>query len=350
METHINPRPLDVVKGTDFQKIVPFLWFDNQAEEAANFYASVFKNARVKTITHYNAESANAVGVPENSVMTVSFQVEGMDFTAINGGPVYKITPAISFMVNCRTHEKIDDLWCRLSEGGIVRMELDKYPFSEKYGWVEDKFGVSWQLILGNDTQIISPCIMFTGEQRGKCEEAINFYMSVFENSAVERIERYTEEDPGPTGLVKYSAFSLNGQKFKAMDNGNDAPFLLNPAISFVVNCHTQQEIDHFWNELTRGGDESSQMCGWLADRYGVSWQVVPDKVALWTSDTGSEGGRRFMKAMMQMKKLDMNVLQAAYEGEGLNEREAHIDFEETGTVSDANYGKGDTLTPNEEL
>ena len=161
-----------------------------------------------------------------------------------------------------------------------VMMELGQYHFSERYGWVEDKYGVSWQLNLGNDSQIIAPCLMYTGEQQGKAEEAINYYMSVFKNSAVEMISKYTEEDEGPTGAVNYAAFSLNGQNFKAMDSGIEVPYRFNPGISLCVNCNTQQEIDYFWDRLSQGGDERAQQCGWLADRYGVSWQVVPEAAA----------------------------------------------------------------------
>jgi predicted 3-demethylubiquinone-9 3-methyltransferase (glyoxalase superfamily) len=352
MEAHIKPEPLEVLKGIEKQKIVPFLWFDHQAEEAANYYASVFKNARVKTITRYNEESAAAAGMPKDTVLTVAFQIEGVDFTALNGGPVFKMSPAISFMVNCRTAEKINELWSRLSDGGTVRMEIGKYPFSERYGWVEDKYGVNWQLIMSDDSQNIAPSIMFTGDQQGKCEEAINYYMSIFKYSSIERIERYTDEDMGPTGMVKYAAFSINGQNFKAMDSGMDVPFRTNPSISFVVNCESQQEIDYFWERLTLGGDEQAQQCGWLADRYGVSWQIVPEKLGLWISDHESEKGKQVMGALMQMKKIDMNVLEDAYEGYHIN-RESDADYNEIGSNyegPDKSYRRQETMSPNEEL
>ena len=330
METQVSAKPLSTIKDSDLQKITPFLWFDNQALDAANFYASVFKNARVKTTTRYSKEGAAASGVPEGSIMTVSFEIEGQEFTAMNGGPVFRISPAISFMVNCRTREKVDDLWVKLSEGGKVMMDLDKYPFSERYGWVEDKFGVSWQIILGKDTQIIAPCLMFTKEQCGKAEEAINYYMSLFKNSSVETVQHYEAGEEGPTGAVKYAAFTINGQNFKAMDSGIDVPFAFTPAISFVVNCDTQQQIDYYWDKLTRGGDETAQQCGWLKDKYEVSWQIVPVDLGKMLSDPDPEKSRRVLAALIPMKKLDLNVLQRAYEGNGEEEK--------------------DILTPKEEL
>ena len=351
MERKIKPRPLEAVREMEKQFIVPFLWFDNNAEEAAHFYASVFKNSRVKTTTRYNEESAKASGMPKGSVMTVSFQIEGMEFTAINGGPAFQISPAISFMVNCRTREKIDDLWNKLSDGGHVMMELGNYPFSERYGWVQDKYGVSWQLIMGPEHYNIAPCLMFTGSQRGKAEEAINFYMSVFKNSSVERIEKYAEGEQGLVNTVKYASFNLICENFKAMDSGIEVPYTFSPAISFVVNCQNQQEIDYFWDKLTEGGDPNSQQCGWLADRYGMSWQIVPASLGLWISDSDSEASRKVMSALIPMKKLNMNELKSLYESEM---SDGDIDFQELGAHNvesvENSYKKLESLTPNEEL
>ena len=119
------------------QKISPFLWFDDQAEEAVNFYVSVFKNSKVGNITRYNDEVSNASGKPEGSVMTIEFQLEGQDFVALNGGPQFKFSEAISFMVSCETQEEVDEFWRKLSEGG------EEGPC----GWLKDKYGVSWQVV-----------------------------------------------------------------------------------------------------------------------------------------------------------------------------------------------------------
>ncbi|HEX2396382.1 MAG TPA: VOC family protein [Bacteroidales bacterium] len=349
-ERKIKPRPLEAVRDIEKQFIVPFLFFDNNAEEAANYYASVFKNSLVKSTTRYTEDAAKVSGMPKGSVMTVTFRIEGMDFAAINGGPVFHLNPAISFMVNCRTREKIDELWSKLSDGGNILMELGEYPFSERYGWVQDKFGVSWQLIMSSEHYILSPCLMFSGNQRGKAEEAINFYMSVFKNSSVERIEKYKEGEEGPAGTVAYASFNLICQNFKAMDSGVEVPFIFNPAVSFVVNCQNQQEIDYFWTKLTEGGDPKAQQCGWLADRYGVSWQIVPSNLNLWLSDPESEAGRNVMNALIPMKKLDFNVLKSVYDGSMTND-DSEIDFQEQGAHSfEAAENSYKKLAPNEEL
>jgi predicted 3-demethylubiquinone-9 3-methyltransferase (glyoxalase superfamily) len=315
METHVNTEPLSVLKDTDTQRITPFLWFDNEAMEAAEFYANVFKNGRVKTSTRYNEQAAQGAGVPKGTIMTVIFEIEGQEFVALNGGPVFKHSPAVSFFVHCRTRSKVDDLWTRLCEGGKVLMELDKYPYSERYGWVEDKFGISWQIMLSEETPIIVPCLMFTGNRAGKAEEAINYYMSVFNNASVDMVAHYEAGDRGPQHMVKYAAFTINGQKFAAMDNAINVPFGFSPAISFVVNCNTQQQIDYYWDKLTEGGDINYQQCGWLQDKYGVSWQVVPEALELMLAEGDTEKAGRMMGELMSMKKLDLARLKIAYEG-----------------------------------
>jgi len=119
------------------QKITPFLWFDNQAEDAARFYVSIFKNSRIGSVAHYDEEAAKAAGRPKGSVMTVAFELDGQEFTALNGGPLFKFTEAISFVVNCDTQEEVDHFWEKLSAGG------QEGPC----GWLKDRFGVSWQVV-----------------------------------------------------------------------------------------------------------------------------------------------------------------------------------------------------------
>lgn len=119
------------------QKITPFLWFDDKAEEAANFYTSIFKNSRIRSVTRYGEEGAKASGMPTGTVMTVAFQLEGQEFVALNGGPHFTFSPAISFVVNCQTQQEVDDFWHKLSEGGE----------ENRCGWLQDKYGVSWQIV-----------------------------------------------------------------------------------------------------------------------------------------------------------------------------------------------------------
>jgi predicted 3-demethylubiquinone-9 3-methyltransferase (glyoxalase superfamily) len=300
------------------QKITPFLWFDSNAEQAINFYVSIFKNSKKENINRYDEVSAKASGRPMGSVMTASFQLAGQNFTALNGGPIFKFTPAVSFYVNCESENEIDKLWDKLSDHNTkIFWQLQKYPWSEKYGWLTDKFGISWQLTLTNTPQKICPFLSFFGNQYGKAEEAINYYTTIFKNSGIQNIARYTNEEEKTEGTIKHAAFTINGQEFKAMESIKDLPNF-NEAISFVVNCENQNEVDYFWDELTKGGDEKAQQCGWLKDKYGLSWQVVPKILFELLIDKDAEKSRRVMQAMLQMKKIEIAELEKAY-NESLN-------------------------------
>lgn len=291
------------------QKIVPFLWFDGKAEGAANYYASIFKNSKIEKITRYGEAGPG----PKGTVMSVIFQLERQEFYALNGGPQFTFSPAVSFFFNCETQEEINDLWNKLSESGTILMELEKYPFSEKFGWVEDKFGVSWQLNLASRRQKITPFLTFVGKQSGKAEEAINFYVSLFNNSSIDKIEHYDTGEEQLKETVMYAIFSLDGQECMAMDGGREHPFTFTEAISLFVNCETQAEVDQLWEKLSKGGE--NQGPGWIKDKYGVSWQIVPTVLGELLNDTDPEKSKRVMNAMLQMGKIDMEKLKQAYEG-----------------------------------
>jgi len=161
--------------------------------------------------------------------------------------------------------------------------------------------------------QKITPFLWFDG----KAEEAMNFYMSIFKNSKKSNISRYGDTGPGPKGSVMVAKFELEGQEFIALNGGPE--FKFTPAISFVVNCKTQDEIDEFWGKLSAGG--ATSQCGWLTDKYGVSWQVVPTILGELVQDKDPEKSNRVMKAMLQMTKLDIATLKRAAEHEEASAR-----------------------------
>lgn len=301
------------------QKITPFLWYNDNAEEAAKFYKSVFSDTKIKTTTRYSQESSKAAGMPKDSVMTVSFEIFGHPFVAINGGPAFKLNPSVSFFVYGKTEKEVEEIWNKLSAGGKILMALDKYPFSEKYGWVEDKFGVSWQVMIaaGEIEQKIIPSLMFT-KNTGKAEEAINFYTSVFSqrdgssnDSKPGNFFRYEDgQKPDEDSSVAYADFTLEGQKFAAMDGGQMHDFSFNEAVSFVVNCNDQKELDYYWNKLS--AFPKSEMCGWCKDKYGVSWQIVPAKLGELLSSKEPGKSQRVMQKVLGMKKLDIKTLENA--------------------------------------
>ena len=281
------------------QKITPFLWFDDQAEEAINFYVSIFKNAKM----------VNANRDPDGNLFTATFQLEGQEFMALNGGPQFKFTPAVSFFVTCETGAEVDELWQKLSEASKVLMPLDTYPFSEKFGWLEDKYGLSWQLNVGSSSQKIMPFFMYVGDH-GQAEEAMKMYTSLFADSRIVNIEPFGEGEGSVVGAVKQATFALNGQQFMAMDGGAGHMFTFTEANSFFVNCETQAEVDDLWKRFTAEGEES--MCGWLKDKFGVSWQIVPSALMEMLGDEDPEKAKRVMDAMLQMQKIDIQKLEAA--------------------------------------
>lgn len=275
--------------------IHPCLWFNGEGKAAANLYCSIFKNSRI------------TVDTP----MVINFELHGQKFMALNGGPHFKINPSISFAVACETESEIDDTWKKLMEGGSALMPLDKYDWSTKYGWVQDKFGVNWQLSLGQlsgGEQKITSTLMFTEQVAGKAAEAMELYASIFDNSGINMVAKYTAGESDAEGNIKYANFHLGDQHFAAMDSSATHGFTFNEAVSLVVDCQTQQEIDHYWYKLSKGGSESQ--CGWLKDPYGVSWQIVPALLGKLMSDP--EKAPRVMQAFMKMKKFDIEQLKNA--------------------------------------
>jgi predicted 3-demethylubiquinone-9 3-methyltransferase (glyoxalase superfamily) len=292
--------------SNSMQKIVPFLWFDHQAEEAANFYASLFKDSKIDSINRYSE------GPMQGKVLTIVFQLEGQRFMALDGGPHFQFTPAVSFFVNCESIEETDRLFEQLSVDGSVLIPLQAYPFSERFAWITDKYGVSWQLNYGKRSQKITPFLMFVGKLAGNAEKAINLYTSLFEKSNIVNIERFTADEE-PTGTVKLAIFNLYGQEFMAIDSYLDHALTFSGAISFFVNCEGQEEVDRLWDALTVDGEE--QMCGWLVDRFGVTWQIIPTTLIDMLTDPDSEKSKRATDAMLKMRKIEIDKIKRVYLG-----------------------------------
>ena len=270
-------------------------WFDGNAKEAADFYCTIFPDSKI------------TIDTP----MVVNFELWGQKFMGLNGGPMFTKNPSISYFVVFDTTEEVDIAWTSLSEGGEVLMALDTYPWSEKYGWLQDKFGVSWQLSVGDlkDTgQRIAPSLMFVRDKAGRAEAAIQLYTALFENSSVSGVQHYGEGEGDRPDLVKHAQFIIDGKTFMAMDSSGPHDFDFNEGISLVVECKTQEEIDKYWNALTERGEES--MCGWLKDEFGVSWQIIPADLGKWMSDP--EKRDRVMQKVMSSKKFNIEELKNA--------------------------------------
>lgn len=299
-------------------KIIPHLWFDKEAKEASAFYTSVFPESSVTSTSVLR-------NTPSGDCDVVTFNLWGHDFMAISAGPLFKFNPSISFMVNFDPAQdkdattRIDDVWSRLVDGGKVLMPLDKYPFSERYGWLQDKYGLSWQLILtdptGEPRPTIMPSLLFVGEKCGKAEEAVDFYLSIFKDAKRGMIARYPAgSEPDKEGTVMFSDFILEGQWLTAMDSAREHNYDFNEAVSLLINCETQEEIDYYWEKLSAVPE--SEQCGWLKDKYGVVWQVSPAELNEMMAKGTQEQIDRVTQAFLPMKKLDLATIKAAYEGE----------------------------------
>lgn len=286
------------------KKLSTCLWFNDQAEEAAQFYASLFKRSKVGRTVRYGGSGAEVSGQKKGSVMTVELELEGHEIMALNGGPMFKFTPANSFFVWCETEAEIKRLWDQLAEGGTARMGLDRYPWAERYGWTADRFGVEWQIMLGKSEQKIVPALLFVDALFGKGEEAIKFYTSVFKPSKIDVMHK----EPS-TGTVMHCRFSLGDQQLVLMEGAGKHGFGFSTAFSLMVPVDTQEEVDDYWTKLTAGGEP--EPCGWLKDKFGMSWQIVPRQMGDMMADP--ERAEDVMAAVLKMKKPDLKQIQEAY-------------------------------------
>lgn len=303
------------------QKLRNCLWFDGNAVKAAEMYVRLFGgNSKIVAVTHYDEATSKAAGMPVGDVLTVDLLLAGLPFLILNGGPMFQPTPAVSYAVHCDDDAEIERLYAALSKDGLVLMELQKYELipGEKYAWVNDEYGVSWQLIhnkgMCGTRQKIVPCLLFTRTQAGRASEAINFYTKVFSDGTILKIEKYAAGEDQPEGHVKHAVFTISDTDMVAMDNESGHNFGFTPGNSFIIMCDSQDMVDRYWDALTADGGQAGH-CGWLTDKFGNSWQVVPEVIIDLMVHGDKEKYKNVNAAMMQMKKLDIAALQKAYTG-----------------------------------
>lgn len=289
------------------QTITPSIWCNGTADEAAAFYRAVFPNTTITETVRYPTE-----GLPEfqeplaGQTLTHDLDVNGYRLILVNAGDEFAPNPAISFFVNVdpgvfdNPRGFIDELWAKLGDGGSVLMPLQSYDHSEYYGWVADRFGVNWQLMLtnpeGDPRPFIVPDLMFSGPNQNKAAEAVDTYVGLFRDAQLANRVHYPAGAPGPVtdDSVIFSDFTLHGEWLAAMDSGVEQPFTFTEGVSLMVEVDGQEEIDRLWEVLAH----EEQPCGWCRDKFGVSWQIEPKNLGELLSRPGA------YEAYMQMKKV----------------------------------------------
>jgi len=279
--------------------IYPCVWFDNNGTEAAQYYCSVFPNTKIITDTG----------------MVQMLSVNGQHLMFLTASPIFSPNASISFLIANEDEAETERLFHELSKEGIALMPLDSYPFSKKYGWVRDRYGITWQLYTGErgDTdQYFVPTLMFVHKQNGRAKEAISFYTGLFPGSKTEGIMEYDGAED-TKGNVQHAHFSISGYTLACMDSSYPHQFSFDEGISMVVLTKNQEDTDHYWNNMTNDGGEESQ-CGWLKDKFGVSWQIVPRRLPELMNQPDKEKAKKVTDVMMKMKKIVIADLEAASE------------------------------------
>lgn len=298
------------------QKIVPCLWYNEDAEAAMRLYASVLPDSEIGRITRFPTAGTEIHGRPTGSVMTVEATLGGRPVMALNGGPQFIFTPAISLFITVSNQPAMDRIWNRLVEGGSVLLPPDRYPWAERFGWLADRWGFNWQITVGAPKAgVVSsvPALLFVGDKAGRAGEAIRSYAEIFAGSTVDEMLLHDEGGPDTAGTVRFASFRLAGEPFVAMDSAAGHAFDFNEAVSLTVNCEDQAEIDRLWSALS--AVPQAEQCGWVKDRFGVSWQIVPSIMGNILAGGESAARDRAMEAMMTMKKIDIAALKAAWAG-----------------------------------
>lgn len=296
------------------QKISPCFWYDFTAEEAAALYQEALPNTSVVHTLHYPTEQLPAfqeefAGLP----LLIELDINGYTVSLLNGGDAFTPNPSFSMMLvfdpdeNPNAEQELCHAWKVLTREGQELMALGEYPFSPLYAWVEDKFGVSWQLITPTERSrphrpFVLPTFLFGNIAQNRTQSALNLYTEIFEDAHIGTVVPYDESaEPVDMGGVVYSEMQLADQWFVAMDSAADVEFTFTPGASLLVKCASQEEIDRLWDGLS--ATPSAEQCGWCRDEFGFSWQILPEAFQTLCTDPNTYA------TMMKMKKIVMDEL-----------------------------------------
>ncbi len=294
------------------KRITPFLWFEKDIQAITDYYSSIFPN-----ITSSDEHEIN--NTPSGSVQTKTIYIYGVRFDLMTAGPYLPYNPTVSFIINTESVNEAEKLWNKITLEGKILMPLGTYDFAAIYGWAQDKYGVSWQVMFRTGEQSqqkITSTLMFCGDVCGRAEEAMNFYVNIFKNSHTDYCEKYDGTEPfnDIRAKTKHAGFTLDGSAFSVLDSGMISPLTFDQSVSFVVNCADQAEVDYYYSELIKDGGKEVE-CGWVSDKFGVPWQVVPTRMLTMLSTGTPDQIKRVTESFMQMKKFDIQTLENAFEG-----------------------------------
>lgn len=271
--------------------LYPCIWFNGTAQEAANYYCGIFP------------ESA----ILEDTPMVCTFSLNGTKIMGLNGGDKYKVNGAVSLYVYFGNENELNSCYRKLTENGSVLMPLASYAWSERYAWIIDRFGVHWQLDVADVAkgQKIVPALLFGNENALRVKEAVAFYTHIFKPSHTFHTAPYPEHSGVPRETLLFAQIQIRGLRINLMSSNDPTGFGFTPGNSLVVECADQNEIDYFWENLGKGG--RYDMCGWLTDKFGLSWQIVPEILPKLMADPIK--GPRVVEAFLNMQKFDIEKL-----------------------------------------
>lgn len=272
-------------------KMYPCLWFPDKKTEAVHFYLNTFRNSEL-------------LG---ESPLASTFTIMGTKCMILEGGPKYQVNPAVSYFIYTGDFGEAERIYNILKEDGKKLMPLQAYDWSPKYAWIEDKYGVNWQ-IDGEEIrsqQKLVPCFLFANEKKLLVREAVQHYTGIFDNSRILLESPFTSHAEMPDGTLLFSQFIIEGFIINAMSSLLTHDFAFGPGNSIVIPCDTQEEIDYYWEKLGDGGHYD--MCGWLTDKFGLSWQIIPAELPALMADDKKRD--RVVEAFLQMQKFDLQSL-----------------------------------------
>ncbi len=292
------------------QKIIPHIWFETQAREAAKWYTSIFKDSAITMDT-------TLPDTPSGPANVIGLRLMGQEFQFLSAGPLFQRNPSYSYMVACSTPQDVDELWNKLAPGGQALMPLDSYPFCERFGWLQDRYGLSWQIMHngGRKLQSITPALMFTQRSCGHAEEAMNLLIQLVGDAEVlpGHLERHKAGGPDKEGSLQYARCRLGKQEFVFMDSAASHAFTFNEMQSLMIYVESQSEIERYSNALSAVAE--AEQCGWVKDKFGISWQIVPDRMDAMMKDATPEQLKRLVQAFLPMKRMDIAALERAFTG-----------------------------------